>query len=222
MEYTKKTLENVFNDAFPDVDLEGVNLNSVQRIVLVGFAIEASLERMIEWLSNAYAVNINAIVLSYVKTKGGEELLTKTSIISEEIEEERRRKQKKFEIPMSDDPGTHDISRLKELLSDYLSRDRVTNRRMRDILLPSLLKEKVLTRDELKKEFVQFDPTYDESKVGYYLTLISSQLGMKKNDFLRQVVAYEYPRHHWEKDNFSIRDQYRDLVKEVLENVKGN
>jgi hypothetical protein len=40
---------------------------------------------------------------------------------------------------------------------------------------------------------------------------------MKKNDFLRQVVAYEYPRHPWEKDNFSIREQYRDLVKEVLE-----
>lgn len=218
--YTKKTLEELFNDAFPDVDLEGVNLNSTQRIVLVGFAIEASLERMIEWLSDSYAVNVNAIVLSYVKTRGGEELLTKTSIISEEMEEERRRKQKKFEIPMSDDPGTYDVPRLKQLLSDYLSRDKVTNRRMRDILLPSLLRKKVLTRDELKKEFVEFDPNYDESKVGYYLTLVSSQLGMKKNDFLRQVVAYDYPRHHWEKDNFSIRDQYRDLVKEVLEAMK--
>jgi len=220
-EYTKKTLEDAFNDAFPDVDLEGVNLNSTQRIVLVGFAIEASLERMIEWLSDSYAVNVNAIVLSYVKTTGGEELLTKTSIISEEMEEERRRKQKKFEIPMSDDPGSHDIPRLKQLLSDYLSRDKVTNRRMRDILLPSLLKKKVLTRHELKKEFVEFDPNYDESTVGYYLSLVSSQLGMKKNDFLRQVVAYEYPRHRWEKDNFSIREQYRDLVNEVLEEMKG-
>jgi hypothetical protein len=220
-EYTKKTLEDAFNDAFPDVDLEGVNLNSTQRIVLVGFAIEASLERMIEWLSDSYAVNVNAIVLSYVKTRGGEELLTKTSIISEEMEEERRRKQKKFEIPMSDDPGSHDIPQLKQLLSDYLSRDKVTNRRMRDILLPSLLKKKVLTRHELKKEFVEFDPNYDESTVGYYLSLVSSQLGMKKNDFLRQVVAYEYPRHRWEKDNFSIREQYRDLVNEVLEEMKG-
>jgi len=220
-EYTKKTLEDAFNHAFPDVDLEGVNLNSTQRIVLVGFAIEASLERMIEWLSDSYAVNVNAIVLSYVKTRGGEELLTKTSIISEEMEEERRRKQKKFEIPMSDDPGSHDIPRLKQLLSDYLSRDKVTNRRMRDILLPSLLKKKVLTRHELKKEFVEFDPNYDESTVGYYLSLVSSQLGMKKNDFLRQVVAYEYPRHRWEKDNFSIREQYRDLVNEVLEEMKG-
>lgn len=215
-DYTKRTFEEAFNEAFPDADMENLNINSTQRIVLVGFSIEASLERMIEWLSDTYGVNLNAIVLSYVKTKGGEELLTKTSVISEEMEQERRRKQKKFEIPMSDEPGAHSVQALKQHLLDYLSRDRVTNRRMRDILFPVLLKTKTLMRDQLKKAFVDFDPKYDESKVGYYLTLVSSQLGMTKNDFLRQVVAYEYPRHHWEKDNFSIREQYRDLVKEVL------
>jgi hypothetical protein len=215
-DYAKRKLEEAFAEAFPDADLENLNLNSAQRIVLVGFSIEASLERMIEWLSDSYGVNVNAIILSYLKTKGGEELLTKTTVISEEMEQERRRKQKKFEISMSDEPGTHSVQAVKQHLLDYLSRDRVTNRRMRDILFPVLLNTKVLTRDQLKKAFVDFDPKYDENKVGYYLTLVSSQLGMTKNDFLRQVVAYEYPRHHWEKDNFSIREQYRDLVKEVL------
>ena len=219
-DYTTKPFGEAFSEAFPDADLETLNLNSTQRIVLVGFSIEASLERMIEWLSDSYGVNLNAIVLSYVKTRGGEELLTKTSVISEEMDQERRRKQKKFEIPMSDDPGTHSPQELKEHLLAYLSRDRVTNQRMRDILFPSLLKIKVLSRDQLKKAFVDFDPKYDETKVGYYLTLVSSQLGMTKNDFLRQVVAYEYPRHHWEKDNFSIRDQYKDLVKAVLSELK--
>jgi hypothetical protein len=196
--------------------MENLNVNSTQRIVLVGFSIEASLERMIEWLSDSYGVNLNAIVLCYVKTKGGEELLTKTSVISEELEQDRHRKQIKFVIPMSDEPGAHSAKALKQHLLDYLSRERVTNQRMRDILLPALLKTKVLTRDQLKKAFVNFDPKYDESKVGFYLTLVSSQLGMTKNDFLRQIVAYEYPRHHWEKDNFSIREEYRDVVKEIL------
>ena len=223
--YTLKVFGDAFNEAFPDVDLESVSLNSTQRIVLVGFSIEASLERMVEWLSDSYEVNVNAIVLSYTKTKGGDELLMKTSIISEEMEQERSRKQKKFEIPMSDDPPAvdYDNSRLKQLLLDYLSRDRVTNKRMRDILLPALLKIKgsdKLSRDQLKYAFVAFDTNYDESKVGYYLTLISSQLGMKKNDFLRQVIAYEYPRHHWEKDNFSLRPEYYLLVTEVLEDLK--
>jgi hypothetical protein len=218
-EYTKKTLLEVFPEAFPDVDLEAANLNSTQRIILVGFSIEASLERMIEWLSDSFGVNVNAVVLSYVKTKGGEELLTKTSIISEEIEQERSRK--KFKWQMSDARGEHDVQGLKQLLLEYLSRDNVTNQRMRDILLPALLKTKVLSRDQLKKAFVDFDPRHDESKVGYYLSLVSSQLGMKKNDFLRQVVDYtRRPGQDWEKDNFAIRPEWRDLVIEVLEELK--
>lgn len=216
VEYTKKILEESFYDAFPDADLENLNLNSSQRIVLVGFSIEASLERMIEWLSGSYAVNINAIVLTYAKTSGGDEILMRTSIISEEMEQERSRKQKKFEIPMSDDPGTYDHATLKRLLLGYLGRDTVTITRLREIVLPALLRSKVVTRDQMKKTFVAVDPNYDESKVGYYLTLVSSQLGMKKNDFLRQVVDYKYPRHNWEKDNFSIRDEYRPLMTEVL------
>jgi hypothetical protein len=42
--YTTKSFEDTFNDAFPDVDAETLNLNSSQRIVLVGFSIESSLE----------------------------------------------------------------------------------------------------------------------------------------------------------------------------------
>jgi hypothetical protein len=44
---------------------------------------------------------------------------------------------------------------------------------------------------------------------------------MKKNDFLRQVVSYEYPRHSWEKDNFVLQAEYRSLVKDVLDGLKG-
>ena len=58
------------------------------------------------------------------------------------------------------------------------------------------------------------------TKVGYYLTLISSQLGMLKNDFLRQVVAYDKDIRH-QKDNFLIREQYREMIKEILEELKG-
>ena len=219
--YSQKGFEDAFSDAFPDVDLDSVNVNSSQRIVLVGFAIESSLERMIEWLSESYSVNVNAVVLSYIKTRRGDELLTRTSIISEETEQERSRKQKKFEIPMSDNPGEYDSVRLKDLLRDYLSRDKVTNQRMRDILFPALLKTQILTRAQSKRAFVEFDPTYDESRIGYYLSLVSLQLGMKKNDFLRQVVAYEYPRHKWEKDNFSIPGRYRELVQAVLDELRA-
>jgi len=100
--FASGTFTDAFSKAFPDTDLESVSLNSTQRIVLVGFSIEASLERMITWLSDSYGVNINATVLSYVKTKVNEaELLMKTSIIPEEIEQDRAGKKK---LP----PLTHD------------------------------------------------------------------------------------------------------------------
>jgi len=219
--YSNKTLEEVFNEHFPDIDLENVNINSTQRILLIGFSVESSLERMIEWLSDGYNVNINAVVLNYIKTSSGDELLVRTSIISEELEQERVKKQKKFEIPMSDDPGKYEEAQLKKLLIDYLSRKNVTNQRIRDVLIPACLQKKVVTREELKRKYLEVEPTADESRVGYYLTAISSQLGMKKNDFLRQVIAYEYPRFHWEKDNFAIRDEYRNFIKQILEEIKN-
>ncbi len=218
--YSNKTLEEVFNEHFPEIDLENVNINSTQRIVLIGFSVESSLERMIEWLSDGYNVNINAVVLNYAKTSSGDELLAKTSIISEELEQERVKKQKKFEIPMSDDPGNYEEEQLKKLLIEYMARKNVTNQRIRDVLLPASLQKKVVTREELKHKYLEVEPTADESRVGYYLTAISSQLGMKKNDFLRQIIAYEYPRFHWEKDNFSVRDEYRNLVKQILDEIK--
>jgi hypothetical protein len=219
-DYSGKSLEEFISEAFPDSEMESLNVNDTQRIILIGFLVESSLERMIEWLSDNFNVNINAVVLSYIKTSNGDELLAKTSIISEEIEQERVKKQKKFQIPMSDEPGNHDLDTLRKLLIDYLTKNRVTNQRIRDILLPALLKRKTLTREELKQKTLDFDPSVDPSKVGYHLTVISSQLGLKKNDFLRQVVIYEYPTYAWEKDNYSLRDEYKDLVSDVLKELK--
>ncbi len=220
LERTGKTLEQTLIDAFPEVQIENLSVNDTQRIVLVGFSVESSLERMIEWLTDNYNVNINAIVLNYIKTAGGEELLAKTSIISEEAEQQRVKKQKKFEIPMSDEPGTYGDEALRQRLATYLSLPNVTSQRIRDILLPACLEKQVLTREELKKEFASHYPSVDASKIGLSLSTISSQLGMAKNDFLRQVISYEYPTHSWEKDRFAIRPQYRQLVKEILEQLK--
>ncbi len=218
--YTSKSLEDSFTEVFPDVDIENLNINENQRILLVGFDIESSLERMIEWLSDRFGVNVNAILLHYAKTKNGDELLTKTSIISEEVEKERTEKGK-FKIPMSDEPGKYEIEDLKEKLKEYLQRTQVTNQRIKNIILPYCLKNnRVLTREMLKSELIKYDSSVEPSKAGYHLTIISNQLGMKKNDFLRQVIKYEYPTYEWEKDNYQIRKEYVELVKELLQELE--
>lgn len=216
---TGKTLEENFEEQFPDIELESININSTQRILLVGFSISGSLERMIEWLSDGFGVNINAIVLSYINTSGGEEILMRTSIISEELEQERVKKKKKFGIPMSDEPGNYDDKDLYEKVNVYLSRSSKTNQRMREVLLPACLNDSIVTREDLKKKYLEYDPDVDEAKIGYYLTPISSQLGMAKNDYLRQIIKYEYPRYSWEKDNFRIEEKYREMVKKILNDI---
>ncbi len=218
-EYTDKTLEDLFSDAFPEADVESLNVNSTQRIILVGFSVESSLERMIEWLSNGFGVNINAVVLNYIRTVNGEELLAKTSIISEELEKERVQKKKKFQIPMSDEPGDYDFDTLKKLLKQYLSRSTITSQRIRDVLIPVLLNQTTVTREQLKQELVKYDANIEASKAGYYITTMSAQLGMKKNDFLRQVISYEYPTYAWEKDNFSLREEHRTFIEQLLQEL---
>ncbi len=170
---------------------------------------------MIEWLSSRFSVGVNAIILNYVKTASGDELLFRTVIIPEEVEREKTNK-KKFVIEKSNEPGNYDEAALKEKLTQYLSQNLYSAQRIRDYFLPILLKNKVVTREEMRKEFIKMGGA-NESQAGYFLALISSQLGFKWNDFLRQVISYEFPVNKWEKDNFSIRSEYRELVKSVLD-----
>jgi hypothetical protein len=197
------------------MDFESFAVNESQRIILVGFAIEASLERMVEWLSDGYGVGINAVILKYVRTSSGDEVLTRTSIISEQTEEARV-KSKKFTIAMSDAPGDYEETRLEELLFSYLSKDLVTARRIRNVVLPACLAKDRVTREELKQALIDHNEVADLTKAGFALTVISGQIGMEKNDFLRQVIGYEYPNYQWEKDNYFIRPEYRALVRSLL------
>ncbi len=146
---------------------------------------------MIEWLSDGYGVSINAVNLKYIRTSTGSEVLTRTSIISEQVEASRVKTQK-FTIPMSDDPGEYEEDELRELLVKYLSsQDLRTAQLIRDVLLPACLEQGRVMREEFKQELVQHDADTGLGKAGRVLTVISTQMGMQKNDFLRQVVGYE-------------------------------
>lgn len=194
--HTGKSLDDLISEKFPDVSIQNLNINEAQRIILVGFAIESSLERMINWLSDHYGVNINAIILKYIKTIQGDELLIRTAIISEEMEQSRTSK-RKFTIPMSDEPGEYDEKELEKMFKEYLQQGLSSAKWMRKIILPACLEHGTVTRDQLKEEFIKHKEAEDLSKAGYHLTTISNQLGMANKDFLRQVIGYEYPNYEW-------------------------
>ena len=218
--YTHQTFEDYFQQWFEGITLEDLAINQAQRLLLVGFALEESLGRMIEWLSDKHSVGINAVILNYIKTPNGDEILSRMVIIPEEISKEKANK-KKFIIQMSNDPGSYDEETLETKLKDYLCKNLYSSQRIKDYFLPILLEMGQITRDELRKEFVKRHAATDESQAGYFLSLISNQLGQKGKDYLRQVIGYEYPNRPWEKDNFYIREDYIPLVRNVLEQLKA-
>ena len=62
---------------------------------------------------------------------------------------------KKFIVPMSDEPGEYENEKLIKLLKNYFDKSNYSSDRIKNVLLPALLSKKVLTRNELKKEFVK-------------------------------------------------------------------
>jgi hypothetical protein len=121
---------------------------------------------------------------------------------------------------MSDEPGDYGEDELKEKLKNYFTNANYSSDRIKNVLLPALLKKDVLTREEFKKEFIKTEEAPNESQAGYFIALISNQLGHAWKDYLRQIIKYEYPNYEWEKDNFSIRDGYKEFVEKLLKELK--
>jgi hypothetical protein len=216
--YAGKDLEELLQEHFESMVFEDITINQSQRLLLVGTGVEESLGRMIEWLSDNYSLGINAVVLNYAKTKQGDAILSRMVIIPEEIEKQKANKGK---FQMSNEPGRYDLDTLERKLIEYLSKNLSSSQRMKDYFLPTLSAKGKVTRDELRREFVRLNAADDESQAGYFLSLISGQLGYKWNDFLRQIIHYEFPNHPWEKDNFKIIDEYIDLVNRVLKKLRS-
>lgn len=195
--YADQTVQDLLNESFGEIDLGDLVVNKVQRILLVGFSIEEPLQRMIEWLSSTYGVSANAIVLTYIKTRSGDELIARTMIIPEEVDRERASK-RQIRISMSDEPGNYERDELETLLRSYLTESRLTPRRMREIVLPLCLDHDVVTRDMIKSELIQRGEAADEGKAGIILTTISREIGIEQRDYLRQIITYDRPN-PWEK-----------------------
>jgi hypothetical protein len=64
-----------------------------------------------------YDLRINFLLLQYVNTKSGDELLIRTVIIPEEVEREKGHR-RKFMVGLSDEPGHYDFPNLREQSSN--------------------------------------------------------------------------------------------------------
>ncbi|MFA5061405.1 MAG: DUF4268 domain-containing protein [Candidatus Pacearchaeota archaeon] len=95
--FTGKSIYDVLRENFDleESSLEEISFNNAQKILLVGTGVDESLQRMVEWLSDKYDISINVLILKYTKTKRGDEILARTTIIPEEVEQEKMQKHQK-------------------------------------------------------------------------------------------------------------------------------
>jgi len=85
----KGPLEKVFKDKF-GVELPEI-LNESHKIFIVASEIDASSERIIEYLSDSYGVGINAVTFQYFKKEDGSEFLSRVFLIEPTEAEYRTR-----------------------------------------------------------------------------------------------------------------------------------
>lgn len=218
--YTNNSLEDHLTANF-EIEIDDITINQSQSLLLVGFSIDEPLNRMIEWLSANSDIGINAIILNYVKTSSGNELLSRTVIIPEEIAKEKLNR-KKFKIEKSNEPGNYEPEKLRELLKEYFSNASYSANSIKNVLLPALLKEETLTREQLKNKFIKIGDKHDNGKIKNPIPSISGQLGFAWNDFLRQIIKYETPYNNGIKDNFSIIEKHKELVDNLLKELNKN
>src|SRR5438045_2385663 len=86
-----ESLEDAFSRRF-DMELPEV-INGGHSMIVVGSQIDASTQRIMEYLSGTYGVGINAATFQYLQTEGGGELLVRSFAVAPEQVKQNARSQ---------------------------------------------------------------------------------------------------------------------------------
>lgn len=86
-EFLKCSLKEAFAETFP-TELPDLNCQN-HRILLVAARLDASAERIIEYLSERYSVEINAAFFTYSRLSSGKEILARTLLVADDARPRR-------------------------------------------------------------------------------------------------------------------------------------
>jgi hypothetical protein len=89
-QFLNRSLEEAFDAHFQQELPELANRN--HRIILVAPRLDASAERIINYLSDRYDVDINAVFFKYSKSSGGTEILARSLLVADDVRPMRRRR----------------------------------------------------------------------------------------------------------------------------------
>jgi len=97
----EKSFDDIFEEFFGKKIEETSGINSDQRIILVGCRIDPTLEKIINWLSER-KIPINIINFSFFSLPSGEQIMVRSSLVSEEEIKKQTAERKGRTPPMSE------------------------------------------------------------------------------------------------------------------------
>lgn len=207
------------------IDCEIDELNQKQRIILVSKEFHSDVISAVLWLRE-FEIDIECIRLApHLDTQN--QLFINPEIIIPlpeakdfiQKKETRQKEQKRsgkssFSLEKSNLPDDE----LKSRILHSLTRSSDLTPRFRAFLKIIIQKDRLYDREEVKEGLFETGIGNNVGQSGRYLSNISQFLTKKSNPHLRQIIEFESGGVHGEtKNNYRVITQYRELVKQALE-----
>ncbi len=203
-------------------------LNNSQRIILVSKEFHSDVISAVLWLRD-YGIEVSCVRFTPYIDESGNLFIAPTKIIplpeAEDylIKKEKKQKevrQTKFSS-FSLEKSNYDNDMLKKELLSSLTRTSDLTPRIIAFLEVILSENRTFDREELKAELFNKGIGEDIGQTGRYLSNISQFLTKKSNPHFRQIIEFETGGSTGEvKNNYIVLDQYRELLAEILKEIK--
>jgi len=212
------------------INCEPDELNQKQRIILVSREFHSEVISAVLWLRE-YEIDIECIRLTPHLDQSNTLLINPEVIIplpeakdyiqkkESKHKEQRRTAKSSFSLEKSNLPDDE----LKKRIIQSLTRESDLTPRLRTFLEIIVEEDRAYDREEVKQAFYEAGIGNDIGQAGRYLSNISQFLTKKSNPHLRQVIEFDTGGSHGEtKNNYHVISEYRELVKQALEEVMGD
>jgi Predicted nuclease of the RecB family len=215
-------------EEFVEEDLE--NINQKQRIFIVSKEFHQDVLKASLWLSD-YDVDIKVVKSTPYKFTDDMIFLDSEVIMPtpgvEDYIDKRAKKAKGISTLHSTtwwslDKGTFNEEDLKKRLKGTFTSDSPVAPRFKKFVKILLSEERKFNREEIKVALYDMDVGNNVGHAGRLLSNISQLLTKRSTSHLRQVIDFEMPQGEQGevKDNFCVVPEYRDLVREVLDEIE--
>jgi hypothetical protein len=203
------------------------SLNEKQRIILVSKDFHSDVVSSVLWLRD-YGIDISCVKLTPYSDGEGNLFIVPNKIIplpeaedylvkkEKKQKEVRQSKMSSFSLEKSD----YDDDRLKKELKSSLLKQSDLIPRVIEFLKIILSDNRKFDREELKEKLFERNIGSDVGQAGRYLSNISQFLTKKSTPHFRQIISFETGGANGEvKNNYYVLENYRKLLKEVLEEI---